>query len=55
MAIGMKSNSPIMYSYALASSFIESQNCILLNKGLHACPIFPAQEKIEKIRGKYQI
>ena len=44
MAIGMKSNKPIMYSYALASSFIESQNPIHINNDLHACPIYKGPE-----------
>lgn len=38
-AIGMKIMSPIMYSHAIASSFIDSQAPIALKNGLFACPI----------------
>lgn len=46
MAMGAKSSNPIMYSYALASSFIDSQNPMALNNGLQTCPILKEQNKM---------
>ena len=46
MAMAAKSRNPIMYSYALASSFIGSQNPITLNNGLQTCPILKEQNKM---------
>lgn len=40
MAMGMKMTRPMMYSYPLASSFIDSQNPMPFIIGLQACPIF---------------
>lgn len=49
MAVGMKIMSPMMYSYALASSFIDSQNPMPFIIGLQACPIFGKRGKRESI------
>lgn len=40
IAMGMNNIRPITYSYALASSFIDSQNPKLFNTDLSACPIY---------------
>ena len=44
MAVGMKIISPIMYSYALPSSFMDSQTFSRFKNGLHACPILEVQD-----------